>query len=399
MSKTVLVLGASRYQHPVIAHARAEGHRVVAVDARADSVGFEDATRAVVMDTTDAPAVLELARRERVDAAVVYATDVALPTLGVLVDALGIPGPGLAAARTLTRKGLFRAHQRERGLPAPAYHVVGPDQPLPPLDWAASPHWIVKPDQSSGSKGTRRVGSPDELREAVDDARGFSKSGLVIAEEYLPGHQLTCEGLLVDGALRFGLVFDRVTVPPPHVVTAGHTLPSQRPLPVRERALEAVVDALTGAGVRSTVFDADVVAHGDRVTLLEVTPRGGGNTLSRFIHASTGVDLVAHALSLALGQDPGEVSPTWAAPACGLMLFGATRRGRLSYDADALATLRARPWVHSVEVDAPPGAEVAPFINGRHRLGEAILFADSHDALERRRAELSAALALDAIPP
>jgi hypothetical protein len=48
-------------------------------------------------------------------------------------------------------------------------------------------------------------------------------------------------------------------------------------------------------------------------------------------------------------------------------------------------------------MDYPPGAAVQPFINGRHRVGEALVHGANRRELDERLAELKRRIALTAI--
>jgi formate-dependent phosphoribosylglycinamide formyltransferase (GAR transformylase) len=61
--KTVLVIGAGRYQRAVIQRAKDLGYRVVAVDRNPDAPGFAYADIGRVVDFSDADAVRQCAIR------------------------------------------------------------------------------------------------------------------------------------------------------------------------------------------------------------------------------------------------------------------------------------------------------------------------------------------------
>lgn len=92
----VLVVAGGPYQLDLIRAARREGHAVVVVDGNGAAPGLALADVPVVTDIVDGPAVVEVARRERVDAVVSGASDAALIGLSAVVDALGLHPPEAA---------------------------------------------------------------------------------------------------------------------------------------------------------------------------------------------------------------------------------------------------------------------------------------------------------------
>ena len=90
--KTALILGAGIYQVPLIRKAKEMGMRALVVSTAGNYPGFQLADQACHIDTTDAQAIVQLARDEKVDCICTTGTDAAVRALGVVCDALGLPG-------------------------------------------------------------------------------------------------------------------------------------------------------------------------------------------------------------------------------------------------------------------------------------------------------------------
>jgi hypothetical protein len=154
--------------------------------------------------------------------------------------------------------------------------------------------------------------------------------------------------------------------------------------------IEAV---LTSLGVRSGAFDCDLVGTPRGPLLLEMTPRVGGNSLSKLFKAAFNFDLTGYAVAHACG-DPYVIPPPSPPRAAGVMILGAQQAGHLLWnDAEARA-LRREPWVQSLLIDLPHGAFVERFTNGRRRVGEALIVAGDRGELDRRVEEFKSRLDL-----
>jgi hypothetical protein len=103
---TVLFLGASVSQLAAIRQARAAGHRVVAVDADPNAVALKSVDAAHAVDSTNLEPVLEVGRREQIDAVVAISTDRAVPIAASVPETPGLPGIGTETARLMTDKAL-----------------------------------------------------------------------------------------------------------------------------------------------------------------------------------------------------------------------------------------------------------------------------------------------------
>ena len=395
MSKTLLVLAASIYQLDTIRTAKRLGYRVVTTDNRPDNPGHALADRAYSADTTDVDEVIQIGKSEKVSGIISPCTDVAVPTAALVARELGLVGIPPDAARILTDKTAFRRFLHEQGIPAPEFHVISSeDNKMPKVSWRDS-SWIIKPDCSSGSKGIFVVRNDAELAERVPLAREFSPTRTVLIERFIEGHQGTCEGVLDAGRVRLSFVLDRQTAAVPYVVTTGHHLPSKLGSAAISRLLERLEFVWSKLGVVDGPFDCDFVWSEGEIFLLEMTPRLGGNSISQLLRVATSYDLVEYAVHHACGVQtrlPQEliVQPT------AVILLGASRSGSLCYDKRELKALSSESWVSFVQVEVAHGSTVAPFINGRHRVGEAYVIANCRDQLDSRVEEFKRRLALDA---
>jgi biotin carboxylase len=390
--KTLLVLAASGYQIEAITTARRLGFGVITTDNRPDNPGHKLADRAYSVDTRDVAGVLEIARRERVDGLLAPCTDVAMPTLAVVAAKMGLPGPPVEATRIVCDKSAFRAYQHRQGLPHPRHflHTAGDDLPS-----VGACRWIVKPCQSSGSKGIRVVESERELAAALPEALKVSLSATALVEEFLPGHQGTCEGWLSGGQIVWHCLLDRQTVPLPHVATCGHRLPTILTRRDQDRVVKAIAEVWTGLGVTDGPFDCDFVVNDESVFILELSPRLGGNAISQLVNLAFGFNLVERTVRWACREDAGPLPPALPRPAA-VMIFGADRPGRLRYNEAAAAELAANSWVNALSIDFPPGSPVELFTDGRRRVGQALLTAESRVELDDRVMEITRRLAVSA---
>jgi biotin carboxylase len=385
MAETLLVLGASLYQVPIIRRAKELGYRVVTTDYLPNNPGHALADAAHAIDTTDAERVLLLAQQEKIGGIIAACTDVAVPTAAVVAQKLGLRGPSWRAAAILCDKIAFREWQSKEGLPAPAWVAI--ERGALPSSWPGDGAWLVKPARASGSKGVFVVRTPEELASRAT----FEHGDRAILESFVPGVQLTCEGFLRSGSPERAWVTRRDTAEPPYVATSGHRLPSGLSEADERAVIAAVVDLLARLDVRDGPFDADVVWD-DRATVLEATPRLGGNALSELFRVATGFDFVTAAITHAMGGD-AKLDARAVTPSA-VVLLGVTEAGVLRYDERGAEKLRKEPWVASLVLDKGIGDRVEPFIDGRKRVGEAIISAPDLDA---RIADLRRRLALGVV--
>ena len=383
---TLLILAASHYQCEAIRTARRLGYRVVTTDNRPDNPGHRLADACHQVDTTDRAGVLAIARAEEIAGVLAPCTDVAMPTAAYVAGALRLRGPSVASTTTACDKTLFRQFLERHHFPVPKWQELHRTED-PQLAWPGDGRWIVKPSQSSGSKGIVVVESEEELRAALPAALAFSKSGEALIEQFLDGHQGTLEGWLRAGAIAWHCLFDRSTAALPHTATHGHATPSRLSAAQSDAVIATVTRLWRELGVSDGPFDCDFVVLGHTVYILEVSPRLGGNAICELVHSAFEFDLVEHTVRWACGE-AATLLPTSAPQPRAIVLLGTTTAGRLRYEEAEAAALTREPWVESLQWDAPPGTPVLPFTDGRHRVGQALLTAADRDELDARVRQL-----------
>jgi biotin carboxylase len=395
--RTLLVLGASRYQLEVITKAKQLGYRVLTTDNLPHNPGHALADECFGVDTTDMEGVLDLARRAHVTGIVSPCTDVAVPTAAFVSEKLQLPGVPLSSARTLTSKILFRRWLLEQDMPVPGFRVLSAADTSG--SEATDVHFpmVLKPDGSSGSKGIFIVRSREEVVARLPTTLAFSPVKRAVLEDFIEGTQGTCEGVVVDGKIVFSVLTDRDTAAPPYVATSGHFVPSSL-APAAQQATMSRVEAILAAhGVRTSPFDCDFVVTPAGVPyIIELTPRLGGNSLISLVLESTGVDLAEIAVRAACG-DPVTLPAQPTARPTAQLILGAPGEGALTFDEAAFASLRREPWVRALSLDLAAGDRVERFTNGRHRIGEATLVGRSRADLDDMANELRLRLCIGAV--
>lgn len=87
---------------------------------------------------------------------------------------------------------------------------------------------MIKPVDSSGSKGINKLTNVDQLKDFIEDALSYSREKRIIIEEFIEkdGYQISGDAFSVDGILKFHCLETNTTVLQlskisPHLVNAG----------------------------------------------------------------------------------------------------------------------------------------------------------------------------------
>lgn len=305
--KKILFLGAAAQQLPPIHYALEQGHHVITCDYLPDNPGHRLAHEWHNLSTTDLEGVLRLSQDAGIDGIVAYASDPAAPTQAYVAEKMGLAGNPYQSVLTLARKDLFRDFLKKHDFLVPessAFH-----------DLQAARNWlaeiglpaIVKPVDSSGSKGVSKIEQADELECAFVHALSFSRVGKVVVEAFFvrDGYQVAGDGFVVGGKLVFRCWanehFDKLCNP---LVPIGESFPSVMSGYTQQQAHAETQRLLDLLGIRQGALNFDY--HYDRqgdFSFLELGPRNGGNLIPEVIRKATGVDLIKYTVDAALGLD------------------------------------------------------------------------------------------------
>lgn len=321
MREKILLLGGSSQQVIAIETAKRLGLYTVLCDYLPDNPGQYHADKYYPASTTDREAILQIARDEHIDYIIAYASDPAAPTAAYVAEKLALPTNPLRAVETLCNKDLFRKYLSAHGFNTPvACGFTSREEAVSNIGAFRLPI-IVKPVDSSGSKGATVLHELSGLDAAIDYALSYSRGHRFIIEEFIKKkHPYLIGGdiFVSDGKIiQWGLMNCHRD---PHVnplVPVGKSYP---PI-LSERDLQAVKDTLqrlvTELGIRFGPMNVELIIDADdRVFPIDIGPRSGGNMIPDLLGMIFSCDVVEMTLRAAMGEsihmDMTEGAPFYA---------------------------------------------------------------------------------------
>lgn len=385
--KKVLLLGGSQLQVLSVKTAKRMGYYTIVCDYNPNNPGRQFADEYHCVSTTDKEAVLRLARELKVDGIVCYASDPAAPIAAYVSEHMGLSTSPLESVEVLAYKDKFREFLAKNNFNVPkakGYAYEELENMLSEVHNFKFPV-IVKPVDSSGSRGVKRIDFPDQLRSAVDEAMIFSRCKRFIVEEYVDGYQIEGDGFTVDGKLVFwcfaNVYFDESS-PNPNAL-AGQSWPCNASPRLQEKIHEEIQRALTLLGMKTQAYNFEVrIDKDENVYLIEIGPRNGGNNIPQITKYATGVDMVEYTIKAAIGEGCGDihmVEPTgfWANYVVHSQRAGALKEVWLDED------FRKNNIVE-FEMMFQPGDKIEAFMGSNGMLGTMILkFSTEKEMLEK----------------
>lgn len=304
--KKILLLGGSYAQIPAIKAANDRGLYTILCDYLPDNPGQKFADEYINASTTDKEHILEIARERGVDYVWAYASDPAAPTSAYVSEIMGLPGNTYNSVRTLSEKHLFRQLLRDAGLPCPRSLTFTKEEVNSVKELSLSYPLIVKPVDSSGSKGVILIESFSDFSKAVKYALTFSRSGRIIAEEYIntPDTQLHGDGFILNGELVFCYLGDHhYNKNINQFVPYSTSWPAVRSETKFGVIYEDISTLIKHSGFKNGPVNIEIrITEDNEIYIMEIGPRSGGNFVPQLLTYASGFDMVEASLNVALGD-------------------------------------------------------------------------------------------------
>lgn len=369
-AEKLMLLGGSAQQVTAIRKAENMGYETILCDYLPDNPGQYAADHYYNISTTDREAVLNTARKEQIDGILAYASDPAAPTAAWVAEQMHLPGNPFHAVETLCSKHLFRLFLKSHGFNCPesfSYQNVADAL----KDASAFPYPVlVKPSDSSGSKGVTLLKSSDGLQEAAEAAFSFSRAHEIIIEEYVQKSTQYLIGgdlFIVNGkVVLWGLMncYRDEQINP--LVPMGKSYPpflSDVQFRLVKETLQKMVSELP---IQNGAMNVELVLdQKDRVFVLDAGPRNGGNMIPELMGMIFDQDIVRMTIEAAMGKQiqlkETEGHPFYATHNLHSARSGVYRDIRFSEELN--------PYLIRKELWKKPGDPVVPFLNSSGALG------------------------------
>lgn len=302
--KKILLLGGSAQQIVAIKIAQKNGFYTVLCDYLEDNPGQYEADKFYLISTTDKEAVLKVAQDEMVNGILAYASDPAAPTAAYVAEKLNLLTNPYESVETLCNKDRFREFLRNNGFNTPV--AKGYSDKNVDTSFFTLPV-IIKPVDSSGSKGTTVLRTWNDLDKALDFAFSCSRSHRIILEEFIEKkHEYLVGGdiFVNDGkVILWGLLNCHRDSSVNPLVPVGKSYPlllEKEDEKAVQDTLQRMIDKL---GIKFGSVNVElVVDKNNKVWPIDVGPRAGGNMIPDLLGLIFNVNVVEMAVLAAMGE-------------------------------------------------------------------------------------------------
>lgn len=368
----ILILGAGIFQVNLIKKAKEFGYWVIVATYKGNYPGLEFCDESVDIDITDYEKLSQLVEEQNIKAVITTGSDVALPTIGKLVDKYKLIGPTFFAADIVSSKTNFRKFQKDHQIQSPDFIKSNDLKLFLEFIQKSSGKFVVKPDDSSGSRGIHFINendSIDSLKESFISAQSYSRNGWVCIEEFILGQEVGGDAFMVNGKVEFIVT---TTKHLKEALVLGHTIPgSLNPIIIDQIKvhLESICNTL---GYRSGPLNFDVMVNEGTITVIEMGLRNGGNGIVDLIKKSYGIDLNEKLIQWTMGLEV-EFSPIKNPTTYSSAVFGSQVKGLISKITNQNILKSKYPFVEHINFAKKEGEEVKMMTNNSDLIGYMVL--------------------------
>ena len=387
--KKILLLGGSAQQLVAIRAAKELGYYTVLMDYLPDNPGQYEADKFYGESTTDVEAVYRIAKAEKVDGILAYASDPAALPAAIVAERLGLPTNPAKSVEILGLKYPWREFLQTNGFACPKHQSFHPETPISEIKEKAKEFTfplVVKPTDSSGSKGVSMLESWEGLEKAICWANEYSRNKVLLIEEYIQrgfpsvigGDIFVWDGKIgLDGEMECRR--DMQTSP---LIPIGEKKPLQVSQLQKERIHSELQRVVTALDISFGELNIEILLDkDDNVHFLELGPRAGGNMIPIQLSDAFGIDLVKANVQAAMGEKPDFVdNPIHELPGCYMHYVLHSYEAGLFDGIDIAPEIQTN--VYRQVIYKSPGDKVEVFDGAGKALGILFLHFDTVEEME-----------------
>jgi len=301
-----IILGGVAPHIELIKNLKNRGYETLLVDYNEEPPAKTVADRFFRISTLDYEVVKALAIDEKVDLIITVCVDHANVIMCKLSEELNLPHPySYETALLVTNKNLMKKRMKKVGVPTADFQVVGAgEEIIRGLEFPL----VVKPVDNNGSKGISRADSEEELQKNIEKAFSFSRAKQVIVEEFNEGKEIQVDCFANEGHAHVLMVREKLKIQSDQgmaMQSFGSLMPPELSGEVYEQIRVIAQKIADGFELEHTPFFFQAIVKGNKIRVLELTPRIGGGLSYKMLKNQVGFDVIDAAIDSYFGNLSG----------------------------------------------------------------------------------------------
>lgn len=368
----LMVLGAGVNQIPLIEAAKKNNYTVIVCDYSEKAPGVKLADEFCCVSIMDKNGVLEAAKEKSIDG-IISNSEPAMPIVSYVGNKIGLPSNKYEIVSAMTNKYAFRSLLKEKGFAVPEFGIASTLQEAEELFNCLNKPLMVKPAESSGSRGVKKINSFSDLEKAYKTASSYSRNDKVILEEFIDntcGYLIAGDIFIYQKEVVFWGMMNSLRGEEFPMNPLGELYPASLS-EEQEKAIKAELNrAAQKLEIEFSAINIEIVVGSDgKIYFIELNPRNGGNRIPEALYYATGFDIFDATVRAAVGDIIQPFTDTNNGVTATYMVhsdvYGTLKNVSFS---DSL-----KPCIKNYFPDVEYGNEIEPFVNSDKRLGVLVM--------------------------
>lgn len=305
----LMILGTNEYQNPLILRAKELGYETHVFGWPHGEIGETTADVYHPVNILDYDLLWEECRKLNPCGVASVCSELAMHPMNYLLRKLNIPCNSIETETIATNKYLMRKAMKEGGVDSPNFTLVKKDQSIEDIGNSVigfSFPLIIKPCDLSSSRGVFKIESPDNLKEGIEYALGWSKTGEAILEEFIEGPEYSGESIAYNGRYKLLAITEKSTTGAPHFVETGHRQPARLSDDMAKRVEETLFKAFKAMNIQYGAIHPEFrITPDGRILFMEIATRMGGDCIGTdLVPLSSGYDFMGMVIDICCGRNP-----------------------------------------------------------------------------------------------
>lgn len=306
MTKTIAILGGGLNQTSLFQAARSLGYKTLLLDGKENVICKKYADKCIQIDISDPHKVVEALDGMGCEG-VVSNTESLMYCLAVVQKELGMIGNPPNAIERLIDKYQFRLLEKEVGIFSPNIKRVLSFHETQEYVNAKEHPLILKPEESSGSRGTYILLNMSDLtEEKFTDCVNNSRNGVGLIEDFINIQEkkaIEAELFILNGEIEYLCCFrtirDKIYKTLPQCYCSDAELDEK----TSSRIFNAINKLIQHIGLLWGEYNVELSFNDDdEIFIIEINARQGGMKLPEFVKKYSGIDMNKLLVSTAVGD-------------------------------------------------------------------------------------------------
>ncbi len=301
--KKVIVLGGNIPHIELINKLKAKGYYTVLVDYLDNPPAKAVADEHIKANAFDKDILLDVARQVAPFAIISICLDQPLRAAAYVAGQLGIHNIyDYETALNITDKVRMKRVMLDNDIPTSSFISVESieDDKINHLEYPV----VIKPSDSSGSKGVQKIYNREELQSSLSEALAASSKAEAIIEDYFIGKEFQIDCVVKQGDVHIVLVKQKIKFDENEISSPlGSYIPASIPDELRQLFKKTVSQISKVFGIVNDTLFVQVLLDKQEISVIEFAVRVGGGWSYKMIKNITGYDYLEAGMDAKLGME------------------------------------------------------------------------------------------------